>query len=246
MSGKLIVITGAGGGLGRALARRLAGDGDRVVLLGRTMAKLEDVASSIGERATAIQCDITAPVSVRVAFDRIAELHGTIDVLINNAGVFEFSAFPEASDQLIVEAVLANLAGPALCTRAAIPLMQRGSRIINVTSEAVVLDLPYLVMYQSAKAGLERFSSALNRELEGDGIRVTVVRAGTMMGEGMSAQMDPAVMMRVFETAKQRGFDMMARGASSYSSTLDVFRMVIDAPADLYLSIVGFHGQPVA
>ncbi len=244
MPGKVIVITGAGGGLGRALSRRFAADGDKVVMLGRTLSKLEDVAAGIGENATPIACDITVPASVEAAFARIGDTFGKIDALINNAGVFQPSPLEKASSDLVIEAVMANLAGPALCARSAIPLMQRGSKIVNVTSESVVLDLPHLVMYQSAKAGLERFSTALDRELDEQGIRVCTVRAGTMIGEGMAGHMEPETVMALFEASRKRGFDMATRGWSSYESTLDIFRLVVDCPPDIYIPIVGFHGQP--
>ena len=79
--GKVIVITGAGSGLGRALARKFAADGDKVMLLGRTLTKLEKVAEDLGEEAMAIACDIGKPDDVRAAFARIAGRHPKIDVL---------------------------------------------------------------------------------------------------------------------------------------------------------------------
>ncbi|HEY8385287.1 MAG TPA: SDR family NAD(P)-dependent oxidoreductase, partial [Porticoccaceae bacterium] len=72
---KVIVITGAGVGLGRALARRFAADGDTVVLLGRTLSKVEAVAAEIGDRAMAVGCDVASPDSVRAAFAEIAKRH---------------------------------------------------------------------------------------------------------------------------------------------------------------------------
>ena len=72
---KTIVITGAGVGLGRALARRFASEGDNVVLLGRTFAKVKDAADEIGERALAVKCDVGSPDSVREAFAEIAKTH---------------------------------------------------------------------------------------------------------------------------------------------------------------------------
>ena len=83
---KIIVITGAGKGLGRALARRFAADGEQVVLLGRTLATLEKVAAEIGPRAMPIACDVGSADSVRAAFAAIAKRHPTFHVLINNAG----------------------------------------------------------------------------------------------------------------------------------------------------------------
>ena len=155
---KVIVITGAGVGLGRALARRFAADGETVVLLGRTAAKVEAAAQEIGERAIAVACDVASPTSVRAAFARIAERHPHIDVLINNAAIFEPFEIVNATDEQILNTIATNLAGPMLCARSAIPMMRRDSHIINVSSESVDLPFPHLSVYQSSKAGLERFS----------------------------------------------------------------------------------------
>ena len=139
---KVIVITGAGVGLGRALARRFAADGETVVLLGRTLAKVEAAAAEIGERAMAAACDVGSPDSVRAAFAAIATRHPRIDVLINNAALFEPFLIAEASDAQLLDIVGTNLTGPMLCARAAIPMMGRGGHIINVSSESVGYGLP--------------------------------------------------------------------------------------------------------
>ena len=98
MADKVIVITGANGGLGRALAQRLAGEGDKVVLLGRSLEKVQEVASAIGANAMAVACEVTSPDSVKAAFAEIAKVHPKIDVLINNAAIFQPSPIEEASD----------------------------------------------------------------------------------------------------------------------------------------------------
>ena len=138
---KTVVITGAGAGLGRALARRLSADGDSVVLLGRGFAKVQAVASELGARALALECDVSSPDSVRAAFDAISRRHPSIDVLINNAVFYQPFLIAEAPDDQIVKTIGTNFTGAVLCARAAIPLMRRGSQIINVSSESVALTL---------------------------------------------------------------------------------------------------------
>src|ERR1043165_408472 len=108
---KIIVITGAGVGLGRALARRFAKDGDDVVLLGRTASKVEAAAKDIGAQAMAVQCDVASPDSVRAAFAAIARRHPKIDALVNKAAVFEPFLIAEATDAQIVDTVTTNLVG---------------------------------------------------------------------------------------------------------------------------------------
>lgn len=240
---KVIVITGAGDGLGRALARRFATDGEAVVLLGRTPSKVEAVAAEIGERAMAVACDVSSPDSVRAAFAEIAKRHSHIDVLINNAAMYEPFLIAEATDDQIIKTISTNLTGSILCARAAIPLMSRGSHIINVASESIEMRFPFLVLYQATKAGLERFSEGLHHELEPSGIKVTTVRAGQMIEEGKRPNWDPAVAMRFGQAAMAVGLNLRESPKSHYNSVTSVFRSIIDLPADLQTAVVTIHAR---
>lgn len=235
---KTIVITGAGDGLGRTLARKFVADGDSVVLLGRTLSKIQAVEAELGANAMAVECDVSSPASVRSAFAAIAERHPTIDVLINNAAIYKPFMIAEATDEEILAPLLTNLAGPVYCARAAIPMMGRGGHIINISSESVTLGFPMLALYQSSKAGLERFSSALAHELAPSGIRVTTIRAGQMMEEGRASGWDPEVAMRFGKACMAAGIDPRARPISHFRSVVEVFRAVIDMPADVQLETV--------
>jgi NAD(P)-dependent dehydrogenase (short-subunit alcohol dehydrogenase family) len=240
---KVIVITGAGAGLGRALARRFAADGETVVLLGRNAEKVQKVAAEIGEPALALGCDVASPDSVRAAFARIAERHPRIDVLINNAAVYEPFLIAEATDDQILKAIATNLGGPMLCSRAAIPLLGKGGHIINLSSESVGMLFPHLVVYQSSKAGLERFSQGLHHELEPQGIRVTTVRAGQMMDADKVWDVEPQAAMRFAQAAMAVGLNLRARPISQYTSVTNIFRAVIDLPADLHAQTVFVHAR---
>jgi meso-butanediol dehydrogenase / (S,S)-butanediol dehydrogenase / diacetyl reductase len=240
---KVIVITGAGVGLGRALARRFASDGESVVLLGRTASKVEAAAEEIGERAMAIGCDVASPESVRAAFEAIAGRHQNIDVLINNAAIFEPFMLVNGSDDQILNTVATNLAGPMLCSRAAIPMMAKGGQIINVSSESVANGLPHLSVYQSSKAGLECFSARLLLELEPAGIRVSNVRAGSMYEEGKTWDVDPEAAMQFREAALAAGINLMERPISQFTSVTGIFRTLIDLPADVQVASVCLHAR---
>src|SRR5262245_17012326 len=135
--GVCIAITGAGSGLGRALARRLAADGNTLILLARTLAKLDAVAAELGPPSFAVACDVGNANSVREAFATIAQRHPRIDVLINNAAVYQPFFVKDATDTQIETALMTNFAGPIYCSRAVIPMMQRGGHIINISSETV-------------------------------------------------------------------------------------------------------------
>lgn len=230
-------------GLGRALARRFAADGETVVLLGRTLSKVQAVATELGSRAMAVECDVASPDSVRAAFTAIAKQHRKIDVLINNAALYEPFLVAEATDAQILSIVNTNVTGPILCARAAISMMDRGSHIINVSSESVEMKFPYLVLYQSSKAGLERFSEGLHHELEPSGIKVTTVRAGMMVEEGKAPTWDPAIAMRFGQAAMAAGLNLRDSPKSHYNSVTSVFRAVIDMPPDLQTAVVTIHGR---
>ncbi len=232
--GKTIVITGAGLGLGRALARRFANDGDTVVLLGRTLSKVQALADELGDPHFAVECDVASADSVRAAFAAIAERHPKIDVLINNAAVYEPFTVAEATDEQITSIITTNLAGPVFCCRSAIPMMEKGAHIINVGSESVAVPFAMLSLYQSSKAGLERFTEALVDELDPQGIRVSSVRAGQMMEEGKGPpNWNPDAAMRFYQDSKENGVDMMKRPISNVTSVTDVFRSIIDLPPDV-------------
>jgi meso-butanediol dehydrogenase/(S,S)-butanediol dehydrogenase/diacetyl reductase len=240
---RIIVITGAGVGLGRALARRFAADGENVVLLGRTAAKVEAAAQEIGADAMAVACDVASPDSVRAAFTKIAERHPRIDVLINNAAIFEPFLIVNATDEQILNTIATNLGGPMLCARSAIPMMKKDGHIINVSSESVDLPFPHLSVYQSSKAGLERFSTSLHRELDASGIRVSNVRAGQMFEEGKTWDVDPEAAKQFHQAALAAGINLGARPLSQFTSVTNIFRTLIDLPADLHMVNIGLHAR---
>lgn len=241
---KTIVITGAGDGLGRALARRFAADGETVILLGRTLSKVQAVADEIGAPHTAFQCDVANPDAVRSVFTEIAETHPKIDVLINNAGVYEPFTLADARDDQILNQIAINLAGPVFCARAALPSLRGGGHIINVTSESVTVQMPMLWMYAGAKAGLELVSNMWGRELEADGVRVTVVRAGMMMDETKTGSGWPMeVAVKFAQENAKIGINLRERPISHYNSVTDAFRAVLDMPADLHVGLVTLSGS---
>jgi NAD(P)-dependent dehydrogenase (short-subunit alcohol dehydrogenase family) len=240
---KVIAITGAGVGLGRALARRFASDGDSVVLLGRTSSKIEAAAAEIGAGATAVACDVSSPDSVRAAFAAITKRHPRIDILINNAAIFEPFLIAAARDDQIIDTIATNLTGAMLCARAAIPFMGPGSHIINVSSESVGMRFPHLVAYQTSKAGLERFTEGLHHELEPSGIRVTSVRAGQMFEEGKTWNVSPEVRMRFGKAAMEAGVNLHERPISQFTSVTNVFRALIDMPPDLHIIHVSLSAR---
>jgi meso-butanediol dehydrogenase / (S,S)-butanediol dehydrogenase / diacetyl reductase len=222
-------------GLGRALARRFAGEGETVVLLGRTLSKVQELADELGEPHFAVECDVGQADSVRAAFAQIAERHAKIDVLINNAAIYEPFKVADATDDQILSIMNTNFAGPIFTSRAAIAMMEKGGYIINVTSESVALEFPMLSLYASTKTGLERFTESLSLELQPEGIRVSTVRAGPMYEEGktMNVNWDPAAAQQFYALCAESGIHLAKRPISNVKSVTDVFRALIDLPGDV-------------
>ncbi|OYU02381.1 MAG: hypothetical protein CFE36_05445 [Sphingomonadaceae bacterium PASS1] len=241
---KTIVITGAGDGLGRALARRFAKDGETVILLGRTLSKVQAVAEEIGAPHLALECDVAQPDLVRAAFKTISETHSKIDVLINNAAVYEPFTLSEVTDEQITSQVNINLAGPIYCAREALPLLRGGGHIINVSSETVSIKMPMLWLYAGTKSALELMSEMWSRELEAEGVRVTVVQAGMMMDETKTGSSWPQeVAMRFGMENAKAGINLRERPISHYNNVTDAFRGVVDTPPDLHMQMVVLRGQ---
>lgn len=241
---KTIVITGAGDGLGRALARRFAADGDRIVLLGRTLAKVQAVAEELGEPSFAIQCEVSDPASIRAAFAAIAERCDHIDALINSAAAYEPFSLAEVTDEQVMNMVGTNLAGPVLCSREALRLLRKGGKIINVSSESVGLKFAMQWLYTGTKAGLECVSAMLDRELAPAGIRVTSVRCGQMYDETKGGSHWPIDLITRFVTENAKvGIDVRNRPLTHYKSAADVFHHVLNAPADMHIGHVEINGD---
>ena len=231
--GKTIVITGAGVGLGRALARCFAKEGDTTILLGRTFSKVQAVAQELGEPHFAVECDVGDPDSVRAAFARIAERHPKIDVLINNAAIYEPFLVRDATDEQITSIIGTNLTGTIFCCREAIPMMEKGAQIINVSSESVREPFAMLSLYQCSKSGVERFTETLEKELEPDGIRVCVLRAAPMVDADKDMpNWDPDVAMQFFEANLKLGRNLAEQPITQVDNVTCIFRALIDLPPD--------------
>jgi len=238
---KSIVITGAGGGLGRALARAFADEGNTLYLLGRTMTTIGSVATEV--EGIPVCCDVGDPDSVRQAFEEISGNSPTLDLLINNAGFYQPAFVRDTTDQQISAAIQTNLAGPVYCCREVIPRMSEGGQIINISSETVALNHAMFSMYQSSKAGLERFSEALREEIRPLGIRVTTARAGQMMdADSRSPSDDPAVLRQFAEENIKRGLDLRARPISSFDSAAALIKALANLPADIHVPEMSLEG----
>jgi len=182
---KVAVVTGAGRGIGAAIARKLAELGAAVVVCGRTRGAIETTAEAIsksGFKAEAVECDVMDLRSVESLARHIDSNFGHLDVLVNNAGIGSFSSPlhtlpPEAWDKVLNT----NLRGVYYCIRSFAPLMIRsgGGHIVNISSLAGKNPLPNGAAYAASKWGLNGLSYSVAEELRGQNIRVSVVCPGS-------------------------------------------------------------------
>jgi NAD(P)-dependent dehydrogenase (short-subunit alcohol dehydrogenase family) len=167
------------------MARVLHAAGLRVALVARSEDKLAALAAELGDGCLPVRGDVGDPDSVRAAFAVIADHFGSVDVLVNNAGMIGMSLLADADDAHLESQVAVNLLGPMYCSRAAIPLLLAagGGDIVNISSRAVELARPYLSVYSATKGGLESFSRTLAAELRPQRIRVSSIRVGPTASE---------------------------------------------------------------
>lgn len=175
-----ILLTGAGSGIGRSLALQLAKKGATLALVGRTEAKLVDLAMNIraeGGRAFPIVFDLTSPYGHSGLFLDMMQSLGGLDILINNAGISGFCEFSNQSPEQIERLIATNLTGPVLLTRTVLPyFLKKGcGRIVNIGSTFGTVGFGHFSVYSATKFALRGFSEALRRELDHTDIKVTYV-----------------------------------------------------------------------
>lgn len=174
---RVVLITGAGSGIGRSLAFEAASGGDAVVLAGRRVAALEATAAQLPVAAVALiqPTDITSAADRLRLRDAVAQRFGRLDMLINNAGAVPVGPLSGLGDAELARVVSTNLLAPIALTRDMLPLLRAGvgARVVNVGSMFGDIAFPLFAAYSATKFGLRGFSDALRRELAAEGIGVT-------------------------------------------------------------------------
>jgi NAD(P)-dependent dehydrogenase (short-subunit alcohol dehydrogenase family) len=191
LRGKVVMITGASQGLGKALTLACAEEGANLVISSRNAGSLDPVAEEAegsGVKVLAIPGDVSRSTHVEMLVEAALERFGRIDVLVNNAGLLgprvPIEEYPEDEWRKVLEA---NLTGPFLVARAVVPYMPEGGSIVNVTSGVSIEGRPRWGAYSVSKFGVEGLTQILAAELEERGIRVNSVDPG-----GMRTQMRAA------------------------------------------------------
>jgi NADP-dependent 3-hydroxy acid dehydrogenase YdfG len=186
LEGKTAIVTGAGRGIGRAIAVAFAAEGAAVVLASRSRADLAQVAGEIraggGGRALAIPTDVTNDSAVEALIEQTLADLGRVDVLVTSAGTAAFAALADSKPADWDTMLSVNLRAAMVCCRAVLaPMMRQASgTIINVASIAAKRALPGSAVYTATKAGLFGFSRVLAEELRTTGVRVGVLMPGAV------------------------------------------------------------------
>lgn len=202
---QVAVVTGAGRGIGRAIALRFAAAGADVACLARTLEQVEETAAEIrklGRRAWAYSLDVSQAGAVQEVADKILAEAGKVDILVNNAGVTRDGLLMRMTDADWDTVLQTNLKGAFLMTRAFSRsfLKQRSGCIINVTSVIGLIGNAGQANYAASKAGLIGFTQSVAREFASRGITVNAIAPGfigTDMTSGLGEELKAEVLKRI-------------------------------------------------
>ena len=177
---KVAFVTGAGQGMGRAIVRHFAEQGAKVVAADINLDAARQSIEGLGEKALAVSCNVADSDSVATAMAAVHAHFGSLDVLVNNAGIGSIDAFAQTPDEHWQRVIGVNLTGPFFCSREAVKLMLAAATpgvIINISSTAALTgEGPS--HYCAAKAGVMGLTRSMARELAANGIRVNTIVPG--------------------------------------------------------------------
>jgi NAD(P)-dependent dehydrogenase (short-subunit alcohol dehydrogenase family) len=219
--GRVAVVTGAGSGIGRGVARRLAAEGASVAALDVSSGAVADTVTGIvadGGTAVAYTCDVTSESSVTDTMAAIVDGQGPPRVVCNVAGIGGFFNTADMPFDRWQQIVAVNLTGPFLVCRAALPhLLEHGGSIVNVASNTALMGQAYSAAYCASKGGLLMFTKALAAEYLGQGVRANVVAPGgtdtPLLGSfGLPEGADPKQLTKIMSPM---GFSTPAEIAAS-------------------------------
>jgi 3-oxoacyl-[acyl-carrier protein] reductase len=190
LSGKVAVVTGASKGIGADIAKGLAKEGASVIVnYAASKEGAEKVVAEItkaGGKAVAVQGDVANEADVNRLFEETRKAFGKLDVLVNNAGVYQFSPIEEFSPELYSRLFNTNVLGTLLATREAVKLFgDNGGSIINIGSAVTELHPPTSAVYTGTKGAIDSITAVLSKELGPKKIRVNALNPGMIETEGV-------------------------------------------------------------
>jgi len=180
LQGKIVIVTGGGRGIGKAIAEKVAADGGVVVVSDLDQTTAIETAAALGGQALGIRTDVTDPASVQAMVTRVMDRHGRIDVLVNNAGWDKGQPFLDSEREDWDRAVQVNLYGVLHTCHTVLPIMQQqhSGRVVNLGSDAGRVGSSGEAVYSAAKGGVIAFTKTIAREMARDGICVNCVSPG--------------------------------------------------------------------
>ena len=191
LSGKVAIVTGASKGIGAQIAKQLAADGAAVVVnYAASKSGADDVVAAIlkdGGKAIAVQADVADSAQVKRLFEATKQAFGRLDVLVNNAGVFEFGPLEQLTEASFHRQFNINVLGALLVTREALAYFDAGGSVINLSSITSVNPVPNSVVYSATKSAIDVVTKALANELAGRKIRVNAIAPGATVTEVLAA-----------------------------------------------------------
>jgi len=190
LESKIAVVTGGSTGIGFAIAERFINEGAKVYITGRRLAELEAAAKRLGEKAVAIQSDVSDHISLARLFSTVQSADGRLDVLVANAGVIASSQIREATEKHFDSMFDINVKGTYFTLQKALPLMSDGGSIILVSSCLATKGLPGHSVYNATKAAIRSLVRTAAAELMADGIRVNTLSPGPVDTPMIDAQVE--------------------------------------------------------
>jgi NAD(P)-dependent dehydrogenase (short-subunit alcohol dehydrogenase family) len=241
--GRVVVITGGGTGIGRAICEAAAAEGAHVVVAGRTAATIEDVVERIGGRA--VPCDVTKLDDVEALFAIARSITSKVDVLVNNAGTTgPLDALADTDVAAWRDCIEVNLIGAMHCMHVAAGIMraQACGSIINMSSRMGLVGAPERSAYSASKFALNGLTQALAREVGSFGVRVNAVCPGPVRGEMMDRVVELAAAQegRPSETVAYENY-LRHAALGRWVEPPDVAETVLFLASDAASAITGEH-----
>lgn len=202
LSGRVAVVTGSTRGIGRVIATSLAEAGASVAVVGRDIERATEAAVAVGPHARAFACDVTDSAAVNALIEDVEGVLGSLEILVNNAGVTRDNILPRLRDADWSAVIDANLRGAFFTTRAAVRGMmkRRWGRVINISSIVGLVGNKGQSNYAASKAGLIGFTKSVAKELASRNVLANVVAPGfieTDMTAAMSADARAALQQQI-------------------------------------------------
>jgi len=239
LAGKVAVVTGASKGMGRHFVAALAGAGMKVACLARPSKEFDSLAAEFGDAVLPLACDVTDPAAVTAAIEHAATKLGRIDLLVNNAAIYHPFAFDEGSDAMIRQHLDINVLGVAWAIRAAIPhLRKTKGQIVSISSESVRMPFPMLALYAASKAAVETLSEGLREELRSDGIRVSVLRSGSVSGGSGGESWSDETKHRFYSKIVETGHAAMSGSPATPQSMASALLAMVSLPRDVSVDLI--------